>query len=163
MAIPRFALLAAVGSVVTALASVQTLAASGAGLSIEEPWARATAPNAPTGAVYVSITNTADEADRLTGAEGDVAERIELHDTEIDDDGVMRMREIDGGIPLPPGETVELAPQGQHIMLIGLDGPLIEGESFPLTLSFEQGDAVTVEVNVESIHGRSNGNGHGGN
>lgn len=167
MAIARATLFAAVGPMLTALALATPLAADdagqdGSGMAIEGLWARATAPRAPTGAVYVSITNTADEADRLTGAEGDIADRIELHDAGIDDDGVMQMREIEDGIALPAGQTVELAPQGRHIMLIGLDGPLVEGEAFPLTLSFEQAGAITVDISVTSIHGPDEDSGHAG-
>lgn len=123
------------------------------GLSIDHPWARATTPNAPTGAVYMVIESTGDTDDRLLGAEGDIAERVEIHSANIDDEGVMRMRELDEGISLPAGETVALESGGYHIMLINLESRLVEGDSFPLTLSFENADDITVDIHVESIHG----------
>ena len=48
--------------------------------------------------------NTGDVPDRLVSASSGIAERVELH-THIMDGDVMRMREVEGGIPLPPGET----------------------------------------------------------
>jgi len=117
-------------------------------LSIAHPWSRATAPQAPNGVVYMAITNNGDTADRLVGAAGDAAERMELH-THNMVDGVMQMRPVEGGIDLPPGETVHLEPQGLHIMLMGLDAPLVEGERFTVTLSFEQAGEISVEAAIE--------------
>lgn len=122
-------------------------------LTIEHPWARATTPNAPTGAVYMVIENTGDADDRLMGAEGDVAGRIEIHAANLDDEGVMRMRELEDGLALPAGESVALESGGLHIMLINLESRLVEGERFPLTLTFDGAEEITVDIQVESVHG----------
>jgi periplasmic copper chaperone A len=60
----------------------------------------------------------------------------------------MTMRELVGGLPLPAGETVMLAPGGYHIMLIDLVEPLETGDEFELTLDFENADDVTLNVEV---------------
>jgi len=122
-------------------------------LMIEHPWSRATTPNAPTGAVYMVIENTGDTDDRLLSAVGDAADRIEIHSANIDDEGVMRMRELEDGLALPAGERVSLEPGGYHIMLINLESQLVEGEIFPLTLNFDQAGDIAVDIHVESIHG----------
>lgn len=114
-------------------------------VTVEHPWARATAEHAETGAAYATIT--AGAADRLTGASTPVAARVEVHEI-IHDNGVMRMRPVEGGLQLEPGKPVTLAPGGYHLMLIGLKQKLTPGTSFPLTLSFANEPVVTVTVPV---------------
>ena len=48
----------------------------------------------------------------------------------------------------PKGQTM-LKPGGLHVMLIGLKQPLKQGESFPLTLTFEKAGELDVSVVVE--------------
>lgn len=117
-------------------------------LHIDHPWARPTPGASKNGAAYLSIRNDGQKPDALIAASADVSERVELHE-HINDNGVMRMREVSGGIAIAAGETVSLAPGGYHIMLIGLKQPLKEGEEFPLALSFREAGKVEVTVKVE--------------
>jgi len=119
-------------------------------LEIGHPWSRATPGQARTGAGYMTITNTGTAADRLVKAETPVSGTVELHLMAVKD-GVMTMREVEGGIEIPAGETVTLAPGGLHVMMMGLKSKLVEGETFPLTLTFEKAGTVTVEIKVEAI------------
>jgi hypothetical protein len=52
-------------------------------------------------------------------------------------------------LDIPAGQPVTLKPGGEHIMLIGLQHPLREGQTFPLTLNFEKAGARTVTVAIE--------------
>lgn len=117
------------------------------GLVIDGVWARATAASARAGAAYLTVINTGAVADRLVGAETDAAGRVDLHTHSVVD-GIAMMRPVDGGIPLPPGDTVVLRPGGLHVMLMGLTGPLVQGEKFDLRLRFEHAPAVTVTVGI---------------
>lgn len=128
-------------------------------LTIEHPWARATAPTAKTGAVYVKITNNGKTEDRLIGVAVDRAERTELHSNKLED-GVMKMRPIEGGLALPAGQTVELKPGGNHIMLVNLKQPLNEGEEVPLKLTFEKSGTIQVDIIVQAPNARADGMGH---
>lgn len=119
-------------------------------LEIGHPWSRATPGNAPTGAGYLTVTNKGGSADRLIAAETPAADKTELHLMQVKD-GVMTMREVDGGIEIPPGETVTLAPGGLHIMMMGLKDKLVEGAKVPLKLTFEKAGSVDVELKVEAI------------
>lgn len=114
---------------------------------IASPWVYATDRSGQTGATYMTVTNTTDTMERLTGASSSIADRVELH-THVLVDEVMTMQQVDGGIELPPGENLELAPHGLHIMLFGLDRPLVEGETFPLRLVFEHRGETEVIVEV---------------
>lgn len=137
-----------------ALAPLSTLAA---GIMAMEPFAFATAPTAKAGGAYVSLMNHG-PADRLIDAKGDIAKRIEIHE-HLKDGDVMRMRQVEGGLELPEGGMIEMGPGGYHVMLMGLKGPLVEGEKFPLTLIFESGTEMAVEVSVKARgeHGMKHG------
>jgi hypothetical protein len=118
-------------------------------LLIGHPWARATAGQMGTGAVYFSVTNNGREADKLIAAATPVAAEAQLH-VHLMEDGVMKMRPVEN-IDIVPGTPVVLKPSGLHVMLMGLHAPLKEGDSFPLTLSFQKAGAVTVSVLVEGV------------
>jgi copper(I)-binding protein len=107
-----------------------------------------------TGAAYLTIQNTGAEADRLTGAETDVAQVVEIHEVK-DVDGVMQMSPLKDGLEIPAGETVELKPGGYHIMYAGLKEDLTVGKTYALTLHFEHaGDVeITVEVRLSAETG----------
>lgn len=116
-------------------------------LHIDHPWARATIGQVKNGAAYVTLANHSDRPDTLISVASPVAKRVEIH-SNIMEDGVMKMRRLEG-IEVNPGEPAVLAPGGMHIMLMGLHAPLVEGESFPLTLTFEQAGSVEVEVKID--------------
>lgn len=98
-------------------------------------------------AVYMMLTNPGDSPDRLLSAAADVAGAVEIHETTMDGD-VMRMQQVSGGIEIPANGQVELKSGGLHVMLIGLTRDLNPGETFPVTLQFENAGAVTVEAEV---------------
>ncbi len=128
-------------------------------LHIGHPWTRAVAARAPTAAGYMTIRNAGSAPDRLIGAETPQAGRVELHEMSMTD-GIMRMRPVPGGIALPPGQEVRLAPGGLHLMLIGPQGGFAQGARVPLTLVFERAGRVEVELAVEAAGAR--GSGHDG-
>lgn len=119
-------------------------------LRIGHPWARQTAPGQQAGGAFLSLTNNGTKEERLLGASTDVAARVEVHSMSMDG-GVMRMRPVKGGIAIPAGQTVTLAPGGYHIMLIGLKRPLALGEMVPMTLRFARAGAVKVELKIEPV------------
>ena len=128
------------GLVVTSAALAQP-----AQLEVTNAWARATPGKAENGAAYVTIESPT--ADRLVSASSPVAKKAELHTMSMQG-MVMKMRPI-AGLDVPPGQSVTLKPGGENIMLMGLNQPLHEGQSFPLTLDFEKAGPRTVTVAVE--------------
>lgn len=118
-------------------------------LTIQHPWARATATSAKTGALYLTVRNTGTKADRLLGVSTDAAERCELHLSETSGD-VMTMRMVEN-VEVPAGGSAAFAPQGAHVMLMGLKAPLKKGSHFAATLHFEKAGDVVVEVKVQGI------------
>lgn len=127
-------------------------------LRITTPWTRA-ARQGGTGAGYMLIRNTGRSADRLVAARAAIAQTVELH-THVRDGDVMRMRPVEA-IDLPPGHELRFAPGALHLMLIGLQAPLRQGEHVPVTLVFERAGEVQVQLSVESAGARGPGGGHG--
>jgi copper(I)-binding protein len=121
-------------------------------LTIAHPWTRTAPAAAPVAGGYVSITNNGTEPDRLIGGSSPVAQRVEIHESSIED-GVARMRPAEGGIEVDPGETVELKPGGTHIMFIKPSNLPDNGQKFPATLQFEKAGTVNVEFAVEAMGG----------
>ena len=121
-------------------------------LHIGHPWARPTTSQAKSGGAFLALDNRGRAGDRLISVASPVADKVELH-THSMDGTVMRMRPVEGGIALPPGQKVELKPGGMHVMLIGLKRQLKEGETFPLTLRFEAAGEIAVDVRVEKLSG----------
>lgn len=114
-------------------------------ITISNPWARATPGKAPNGAGYVVLKNAGD-ADRIVGASSNVSSRTELH-AHLAENGIMRMRKMET-VELPQGGEVVFKPHGKHIMFIGLNGPLKEGQSVHLTLTLEKAGDVMIEMPV---------------
>lgn len=100
---------------------------SAAGIHIEDGWARATVEGMKMGGAFMKIQNDEAKQDFLVGGSSPVAERVEVH-THINDNGVMRMREVKGGVPLAAKGVTELKPGSYHVMFMGLKKPLKEGE-----------------------------------
>lgn len=119
-------------------------------LVIEAPWARATPGGAKVGGGYLKITNTGTEPDRLTGGTLPAAASVEVHEMSMND-GIMKMRKLDKGLEIKPGQTVELKPGGYHIMFMGLAEGLKQGQPVKGTLQFEKAGSVEVEYRVEPI------------
>ena len=151
---PRLGIVAAACLSLMTLAGAAVIVAPAAahefkagGLTLKHPWTRATAGKV--GAGFVEIVNGGKAADRLLSATSTAAEKVEIH-TMTMDGGIMRMRPLPDGIAAPAGATTSLKPGGNHIMLIGLKAPLVEGKLVPLTLNFAKAGPVKVELKVEA-------------
>jgi copper(I)-binding protein len=130
-------------------------------LTISEAYSRATLPNAPVGGGFLTITNTGAEEDRLIGASSEAAGHMEVHEMAMQGE-VMRMRQLPDGLPIPSGETVVLKPGGYHLMLMELKRPLVEGETVPVTLTFEKAGSIEIPFAVRAPNaGGRNKMGHG--
>jgi copper(I)-binding protein len=118
-------------------------------LAVTNAWARETAPAQVNGGGFLTITNKG-QADRLVSASSPVSPTVQLHTMSMDG-GIMRMRELPDGIPVPAQSVVELKPGGLHVMFIGLKAPLKPGQKVALTLRFEKAGVVKVAMPVRAI------------
>ena len=116
-------------------------------IMIKTPWARASVGR--NGAAYFTVSNMLKTDAKVVGVMADVAKRAELHTHRMDGE-IMRMRPLEN-IVVPAGASVTLKPGGHHVMLMGLTRKLKEGDSFPLTVVFANGNKQQVSVKVGKI------------
>jgi copper(I)-binding protein len=141
---------------------LMTTTAFAEGLMVKDPYARSARPNAPTGAAFMMLQNDTDQDLKLIGMRSDVAKRVELH-THIDKgDGIMQMRQIEGGIAISAGESHMMKRGGDHVMLMGLNQSLVDGETITVTFEFENAEDMTVEISIDSKRKPSKDTGHSG-
>ena len=114
-------------------------------VQIDEPWARATAPGARVAGGYMLIRNQG-AADKLLSASSPAAAKVELH-VHINDNGVMKMREVPG-YDVPAKGEFELKPGGAHLMFMDIKRPFKEGEKVTVKLKFEKAGEVSAEFHV---------------
>ncbi|HWB44441.1 MAG TPA: copper chaperone PCu(A)C [Hyphomicrobiaceae bacterium] len=123
-------------------------------LVIEQPWARATPGGAAVGGGYLKITNTGREPDRLVGGSLPIAGSVEVHEMAMSGN-VMKMRKLENGLEIKPGQTVELKPGAHHLMFMNLHGALKAGETLKGTLKFQKAGTVSVEFRIAPIGAQS--------
>lgn len=133
-------------------------AASPETISVTEAWARPTIGKGRTTAAYMTLTNTGETDDVLKAVTSPKAASVEIHETKMTDEGVMQMRPLDEGLPIPAGGTAMLKPGGLHVMVMGLEDGLDEGSELPLTLEFTNADPIEIMVPVQK--GASGGHAH---
>jgi copper(I)-binding protein len=131
------------------LAALPAVAQVATPLSIDKPWARATAPGAQVAGGYMLIRNSGAAGDRLVAASSPVAGRIELH-VHINDNGVMKMREVPG-YDVPAKGSFELKPGGAHLMFMELKRPFKEGDKLPVKLKFEKAGEIAAVFQVGGL------------
>jgi copper(I)-binding protein len=119
-------------------------------LKISSPWARATPKGASVGGGYMTITNTGTAPERLVGGSTEISKSFEVHEMKMEG-GVMKMRELAGGLEIKRGQTVTLDPSGYHVMFVGLKDQLKQGGHFKATLDFAKAGKVDVDFTVEGI------------
>jgi hypothetical protein len=119
-------------------------------IEIGQPWTRATPPTAESGGGYLVLKNTGTTPDRLIAVKSPAADRVEIHEMKMDGN-IMRMREVEKGIEIPPGATVELKPGGFHVMFMGLKAPFAKEAKVPLTLVFEKAGSIDVDLMVQAM------------
>lgn len=147
--------------------------AAGGELSVKDAWARPTAANSqttptaamgdamttttsmegmdsgPVSAAYMVIENKTNTAEKLTAVSASIADTAQVHETKQSSDGMMSMQQVQGGLDIPAQSSIALKPGSYHVMLMGLHQDLSVGQSFSLTLTFQSGKQMTVEVPVK--------------
>ena len=132
-------------------------AATAQTVTVADAWVRATvAAQRATGAFLKLSIQGADAT--LIAASSPVAGVTQIHEMAMSE-GVMRMREVTGGVPLKAGQSFELKPGGYHIMMMDLKQPVKAGDRVPLTLTFKQGDGqqttTQVDAEVRGLNGQA--------
>lgn len=118
-------------------------------VQVHQSWARALPNVAPNGAAYLTVKNVGSSDVRIVGAFSPMAKRAELHIHSMEN-GFAKMRRADESVVVPAHGIVKFAPGGLHLMLMELQQPLTAGNTFPVTLRFDDGGSKTLIVQVLS-------------
>jgi copper(I)-binding protein len=116
---------------------------------IEGAYARASGKSAKSGAAFMMIKNTGTENDRLIKATSSASKRLETHTHIMTDDGIMQMREVEEGFEIPAKGMHMLQRGGDHLMFMGLNGPMNDGDVLSVTMTFEKAGEITVKIPVD--------------
>jgi copper(I)-binding protein len=129
--------------------------ASVGAITIREAWARPTMGQTGTSAVYMTLEASGGQGDRLVAVASPDAARAELH-TSIVEGGVAKMRPL-AAIEITAGQPTVLEPGGPHVMLTGVGKKFVEGDTLPLSLTFEHAGTIELQVPVRAMGGMSHG------
>jgi periplasmic copper chaperone A len=130
-------------------------------IHISDPWARATPKGAVAGAGYMTIANRGTTPDRVSCVSSDASAQCQIHTVTMEN-GVMKMRPVEGGLEIKPGETVALKPGSFHMMLVDLKHPLDQGQTIKATLKFDHAGTIDVEFPIAAIGAPAPGAAAGG-
>ncbi len=131
-------------------------------IMIEDAYARVASKAAKAGAAFLIINNMGDSDDRLIGVSSDVSVRTELHTHKDMGDGVMKMMHVEEGFAIPAGGAHALERGGDHLMFMGLNGPLAHGDVVNVVLTFENAGEMKLEIPVDLERKAAHGDGHHG-
>jgi copper(I)-binding protein len=92
---------------------------------------------------FAKFTNNTDHVVTIMGGMSDIAGMIQTHEV-VMNKGAMVMQEKEGGIAIEPGKSVTLEPGGLHLMFMGLNQAVLEGDKVTFTIDFEGTEDVTV-------------------
>ena len=118
------------------------------GVEVRRPWTRPTQPGM-NAVGYLTLANVGSKPIKLVAVESPTAKSVTLHQSSMAN-GVMAMRPVTGGLPIAPGAKVEFAPGGYHLMLTGLSAPQALGGKTPVTLVFDSGLRMKIDLSVEA-------------
>ena len=121
-------------------------ATTSSGIQISQAWSPPAPPTVHVYAGYLTVTNHSQTPQVMTGATSPQYEEITLHQTTVTD-GVASMQPV-ASLSIAPGEQVQLAPGGLHLMLMGAKAVRHIGDAFPVTLHLQNGKTLTFDMKV---------------
>ncbi|MEB3046683.1 DUF1775 domain-containing protein [Rhizobium mulingense] len=122
-------------------------------LEISAGFAKAMLPGQPVGGGFFTVKNSGQTDDRLLSVTSPVSGEVQIHAMETKDN-VMRMRQLKDGIAVAAGETVKLEPGKLHLMFQKVKTPFKQGDTVPVTLTFEKAGTVDLVLQVVSAQGK---------
>lgn len=153
------AALAVAGVLLTSCSSTASTESTGStqssAVSLSDGWAKAATPDGMgMTALFGTLSNASTaEAHLVSMSCGDVAGMVELHETVTDASGNPQMRKTEAGFTVPAGGSLQLAPGGNHVMLMGLTKALNPGDELTCTASFADASTLSFTVPVKEFSG----------
>ena len=118
-------------------------------IHIENAWVRAMPPGQSNTAAYLSVKNGGDRSLQITGAYSEPHARVEMH-TSAEVDGMVTMERL-AQVTVAPGQAVQFAPGGMHLMMLDLQKMPAPGEQVKLCLNFQSGTSACAQAEVRRV------------
>ena len=134
--------------ILVSVAMLAPLVAGAEVISVDDAYARASSNLAKSAAAFMEIKNMSSTEDILLSVQSDFAKKVELHTHIKSEDGVMKMRRVEGGLLLAGNGNLILERGGDHIMFMGLSQPINDGDTIQLVLIFENAGSIEIEIPV---------------
>jgi len=112
-------------------------------ITINDTYVRAVPASLPNSASFMKISNHSNKDISLVSVDSNIAKNLELHEHTMKN-GMMKMQQVQS-IQIPANSTVELKPGGFHVMLIGLNKKLVEGDKVD-SFTFHFSDKTSLKV-----------------
>ncbi|QHI99728.1 copper chaperone PCu(A)C [Xylophilus rhododendri] len=112
------------------------------GMVFVHPWAEATAPGVKSAPVYFSLEDVT-AANRIVKVVTPIADKVVFRAG-----GPVAKAGLQKTIDIQPGGETQFTEGKPHLLLQGLKEPLQWGRSYEMTLYFEKGGAMQVQVSV---------------
>lgn len=151
LAVLAAGMLALAGCGTTDAAPSDEAVPAGESVTVTDAWVKA-ADSGMT-AVFGMLENTGGDDVAVVSATTAAAGATELHETVTDSSGAATMREVEGGFTIGAGERRALEPGADHLMLMGLTGPLAAGEEISVLLEFSDGSTLEFTAPVKDFSG----------
>jgi len=126
------------------------LAAASPGVEVRNGYVRGLPPGTVNTSAYMTLVNNTEETLVLTGATTPAANNVMIHTTVRRQGGMMSMEHVMSA-EIPAHGQLKLATGGMHLMLMGMKRQLRDGNTVKMTLQFEGGESVAIELPVISV------------
>jgi len=133
-----------------AAASLMTLPAMAAGVTVSDGWFRALPANLPSGG-YFTLHNGGADTVTLTGASSPACAMLMLHKSD-EMNGMAGMSDV-ATIPVAAGDTLKFAPGGYHLMCMQPTVAMKPGAKVMVTLEFVGGAKINAPFAVKDAKG----------
>jgi len=130
------------------LAGIAPVALAGS-LEITDAWLNQPPPGQSAAAIYMELRNAGADEIVVVGARVEGARSASIHG-HAQADGMMRMYAVQR-LPIASGARVRLAPGGYHLMVGGLERPVLPGGGLPFCLRLDGGAEQCAEARVKAM------------
>lgn len=141
----------AAAGLMLALATTTPGRAADTGVSVSKAWMRFIIAARPA-AGYMTLTNTGDASQVLTGARSPACGMLMLHQT-MSKNGSDMMKPVKS-VRIRPHGSVSFSPGGYHLMCMSPDKDMMAKKQVPVTLTFSNGGSVSANFDVRGAGGR---------
>ncbi len=130
---------------------------------VKDAYVRATPPNMPNSAAFMMVMNKSANNLAIVGAKSDVAKKVEIHTHDMVN-GMMKMHQVQK-VDVKAKSHTMFSPGAFHVMFIGLNKSLKEGDTVDFTLVLSNNKEIKISAPVKKVmagmnHGKMNGMNH---